>query len=844
MKNTFFRRHALTIILGLTFLLPIVLMGAKTTLKGNRNDVKEWLPASYKETDEYKWFQKNFANETFVLISWDGCTLNDERLQILSAKLLPDPATIVPGDYKGPKLFAKLVTGRTAVDQMMAPPLNLSEDEAITRLRGSLIGMDPKVNQTCAVLTLSAAGKELPRKAVEQIRTAALESGVPTAAIHMGGPPVDNVALDKEGERMLLLLAGLSGLIGLGLSLWYMGDRKLTYFVLACSVYGAALSLAIVTFTGNTMDSILLNMPSIVYTMGMSGAIHIINYWRHNAAKYGMDGAPERGLKMAWLPCMLSAGTTALGLASLCTSELNPINKFGFYAAIGVMSTLALLYTFVPSVLQLWGPKVDRIDPNREVVYSEGEQNHRRRMRWIATFIVNHQKLVWASFLIVVYIAGYGLTRMKTSVNLMALFSKQSEIVKSYAWLEDHLGPLVPMEVVLRLDKEKCNLTFLERLELVQQIQQKLTKLKDIGGSLSAVTFASDLGTGSKGSGLSRASKSILGGERTRRYVLNKHLLEHRDEILKGDYLAECDGEELWRVNVRVAALRNIDYGAFVDDIKRVVEPIVAAERDKGVQGIHGVTYTGLTPLVYKAQNSLLSGLVTSFLTAFVMIAIVMALNFRSITAGLLTMIPTVWPVAMVFGILGWLGIPIDIGTMMTAGVAMGVCVDDTVHYGTWFRRGLRMGMDRKQSTVFAYENAARAMYQSNFVVGFGLAAFGISAFMPTRRFGLLMLALLNFGLLADLVLTPAIMAGPLGHFFSKWWVKPKPLEAAAPVEAMPKFGIAAAADESLPDIAAASDTRRDAATKGIAPPHSPLTTEPKILPLPAAPQRRRDMRG
>ena len=72
------------------FLLPIVLLGAKITLRGNRNDVKEWLPPSYSETSEYKWFQKNFANETFVLISWDGCTLDDERVKILSAKLMPD----------------------------------------------------------------------------------------------------------------------------------------------------------------------------------------------------------------------------------------------------------------------------------------------------------------------------------------------------------------------------------------------------------------------------------------------------------------------------------------------------------------------------------------------------------------------------------------------------------------------------------------------------------------------------------------------------------------------------------------------------------------------------------
>jgi multidrug efflux pump subunit AcrB len=184
-------------------------------------------------------------------------------------------------------------------------------------------------------------------------------------------------------------------------------------------------------------------------------------------------------------------------------------------------------------------------------------------------------------------------------------------------------------------------------------------------------------------------------------------------------------------------------------------------------------------------------------------------------------MIPTVWPVAIVFGGLGWLGIPIDIGTMMTAGVAMGVCVDDTVHYGTWFRRGLQMGLNRIEATRFAFENAAAAMYQSNFVVGFGLAAFGISAFMPTRRFGLLMLTLLMFGLMADLVLTPAIMAGPLGRFFSKRWIKPKELE---------KPGM-------LP-----ADMREDGSV-AIPPPHR--VSEPKIIPMSQAGHRRdRGMSG
>ena len=91
MKHSFFKNHALGLLMLVTFLLPIVLLGAKITLRSNRNDVKEWLPASYRETGEYKWFQKNFANETFVLISWDGCTLGDERIKISLGKSCPMP---------------------------------------------------------------------------------------------------------------------------------------------------------------------------------------------------------------------------------------------------------------------------------------------------------------------------------------------------------------------------------------------------------------------------------------------------------------------------------------------------------------------------------------------------------------------------------------------------------------------------------------------------------------------------------------------------------------------------------------------------------------------------------
>ena len=129
-------------------------------------------------------------------------------------------------------------------------------------------------------------------------------------------------------------------------------------------------------------------------------------------------------------------------------------------------------------------------------------------------------------------------------------------------------------------------------------------------------------------------------------------------------------------------------------------------------------------------------------------------------------MIPNLFPVVVVFGIMGWSGILVDVGTMMTASVALGVAVDDTMHYLTWFRRGLDEGLDRKGAAMRAYERCGTAMTQTTLIGGLGLAAFAFSTFTPTQRFGTLMLTLLAVALVGDLVFLPALLTGPLGRVF------------------------------------------------------------------------------
>jgi hypothetical protein len=170
------------------------------------------------------------------------------------------------------------------------------------------------------------------------------------------------------------------------------------------------------------------------------------------------------------------------------------------------------------------------------------------------------------------------------------------------------------------------------------------------------------------------------------------------------------------------------------------------------------------------------------------MIAVVMMVQLRSFAAGLLSMLPNLFPVIVIFGAMGMFGIDVDIGTVMAASVGLGVAVDDTVHFLTWFRHGMDIGLGHRDATMLAYQRCGRAMVQTTLVGGLGLAVFAISTFTPTQRFGYMMLTLLSAAVVGDLIFLPALTSGPIGRFFGaskkKAWIdEPDEADSDEPVD-------------------------------------------------------------
>lgn len=801
-QRTFFSRMAWPILLLIGLATPFIVYSAYRTVRSNSNRVQDWLPKGYVETVDLKYFREHFLGDQFVLISWDGCKLggdpadpdsepDDPRIEKLAHALVPpDDAPV-----RDPRLqyFKAVTTGRHLLSQLTGPPLNMRYAEALKRLQGLIIGPDGR--QTCVMVSLTDDAsnhlRELIGRGDTRLRRSKhkpgvlfdvlAECGVEKSTVHLGGPPVDNVAIDEEGERTLVRLAFLSGGFGLLLAWWSLRSVKLTLIVFGCGLLSGALGLAAVWWTGQEADAVLMSMPSLVYVLAISGAVHLINYYRQEVNERGVAGAPERAMAFGWKPTTLCNVTNAIGLVCLCASELTPIRKFGAYSALGMMLVLAVLFIYLPAALQIW--PIKRREPTAdESTLREGELPTDgmldRFWQRFGRYVIQHNGMVSVVSMIVIAVLAAGIYNIRTSIDLMELFDSNARILTDYRWLEENVGRLVPMEIVIKFREESRvrenrqrpddhRYTLVDRAAIVGQIQSVLEERfgergEDIiGPSLSAVTFLPaeirDQGRG-------------IGGTATRA-VANTRLERSYDDLIASGYLRvdPNDNSELWRVSLRVAAFQDVDYGRFNDEVRHLVEPLTHQYSNpwaKGDTPMVSAIFTGVVPIVYKAQRELLTSLVDSTSWSFLTITPLLMFVCRGLVAGFVAMLPNVLPILVVFGGMGWIDYPVSIGSMMAASIALGVAVDDTIHYLTWFRDDLVKGSTRKVAILAAYRRCGTPTLQAALINGLGLSVFAVSTFTPTREFGLLMLTIMLTGGVAELIMTPALLAGPLGLVF------------------------------------------------------------------------------
>jgi predicted RND superfamily exporter protein len=750
-QKSFYERRGTAILVIAVALVPLIVWGVFEAIRSNSNDVRDWLPADYPETQQYRWFTRHFGVQDFIVASWPDCTLDDRKLDEFARNL-----SELAGRDKDGSPFARVLTGRSLVEKLCAPPVSLSQELAISRLRGSVIGPDGR--HTCAVMTLHDGAARRLEPAMELIRQAAERAGVRREEVRLGGIPVVNAALNEESTRSLVRLAGVSGFLGLVIAWLCFRDLRLTMLVLAVGVYSAAASLAVVPLVGRPLNAVLITMVPLVYVTAVSGAIHLSNYYLDALQHGSRRRAPGNAVAHAAVPLLLAASTTVLGLLSLGYSDLNPIRMFGVFSAVGVVLGSAAQFLVLPAALAVWMPRVTR---PLSTVKVEANPSHLTLWPKLGEWVTAHAGIVVTVCLIATGAGVVGLLQTRTSIQMFRLFSRSTPVVPMTRWLEERLGATIPLEVIVRFRPES-ETTVVERMRLVAAIHARLRVVPAASGCLSAATFAPPEVYRS-------ARESVV-----RRAVINSRLKSRYAIFHEYGWIARDGDEEMWRISLRVRGIDDLDYAALVGTLQSHIQPVQEQFERFGVSraGVD-LVITGTAPIVFKARQSLLDGMLFGLGTDVALIVIGVILTTRSWLTGGVMFLLSIFPTALVFGCMGLLGVFVDIGSVMTPCVAVGVTVDDVIHFILCHRRGVEQGLTGPHAAIVAYRTCGRAIFQSWCIIGIGLAAFAMSSFVPTFRFGLLMLLLLTAGMVGNLLLLPSLLAGPVGRWIAR---SPTPL--------------------------------------------------------------------
>lgn len=622
-------------------------------------------------------------------------------------------------------------------------------------------------------VAMSESGSAEKANTISLIREAAIAVGVPETQLHLGGRPVGATALN-EGvktavwnpdvpithfhKRSVIIM---SGLVGVAMAFLMLRSVKLSVLVLLVSYFTVFVTLAVVNLTGASMNMVMILMPTFLLVVVMSGAIHVAHYWRHEAY-HNLSTAVTKAAALAGPPCAFATVTTAIGLLSLATSDLKPIRDFGIYSAVGSVIGLGAVLYLLPSLIQ-WipfqPPKPSEVDSSKWEAFG----------RWCAR---KRHWIVWG-YTGVSLVCLIGLQWFRTETKVIRFFPADSRIVQDYWFLEENLAGIIPVDVIVRFDRaSQSQLPFLDRMEIVRTIENRMREHPEISGAIALPDFrpvtekpAEDAGFLQKGGYIRKSNeieRRIKDGEVSGAKSFFAVAKQSHDLHRPGDAELNQADDELWRITAQVNIMSDANFGELMKEVHGIAQSVLRFNA-----GTHHVV-TGMVPLFLETQQALLNSQITSFGAAYLTVSIVMIFAVRHLLAGMITMLPNVYPIGQIFGLISFFNVPVDMGTMMTASIAMGLGVDGTLHKLTWFRRGIMEGRSREDSIALALGHSGPAIWETSAVLAAGMMMLFPADLLLVCRFGWLMAAIIGVAVAGDVLFLPALLGGSLGTMIIK----------------------------------------------------------------------------
>ena len=556
--------------------------------------------------------------------------------------------------------------------------------------------------------------------------------------IYVAGSPAVNNSLKAQMQADMQKFMRITFLIIIVFLFIMFRRLSAVFYPLLVIILSLLATVGTMAWAGTAFKLPTQIVPSLLLAVSIGATVHILSIFfdRFNKTADKRD-ALSYTLGHSGLAIAMTSVTTAIGVGSFYGSEVAPIADLGTYASLGVMVSLFLTLTLLPALLAITKikPKANKAAGKLDML-----------MRKLAILPVKYYKAIIAGSVILVGLALFASTKIELSHNPLHWFQPGDYDRVSTEVIDNAMNGSVTMEVVVDTKKEN-GWNDPERLNRLNVLSEKLEKYTDpythIGKVVSLATIVKE-------------TNRALHENKEAFYSIPQDANLVSQELLLFENSGSDDLEDVVdsqfskaRITIKLPwtdAVKAHDVLAYVK-----AESIKAFPKDE-------VTTTGMIPLLIHTFAGAVHSSVASYIIAFVLITLMMIFILGSVRIGLLSMIPNLTPIILGLLIMALKPIPLDMFTLLIGSIAIGLAVDDTIHFMHNFKRYYLETNDAAKAIEHTFYTTGKAMVITSIVLSLGFYAYMMANMISVQNFGLLTGSVILFALLADLLLAPALM--------------------------------------------------------------------------------------
>lgn len=486
-------------------------------------------------------------------------------------------------------------------------------------------------------------------------------------------------------------------------------------------------------------------LPSFLLAACVGASIHwLSHFYQRYQSSQEKHQAILSALEHAGLPMFFTTLTTAAGLASFATAKITPVSNLGLCGAVGAIAAFVITITLMPILVAL-----SPIKP-RPVV-TQGKQHQTRITRfsvWSAELAINRPWPIIIACIGLTLASAWFLKDTRYSQNALYWFPESSPLRQSVQRIESTLGGTMVVEMLLDTGQER-GIINPQLLQTLDELMHELETYNDGNVKITKVVgLPALIKETNRGVNNNQADAYVIPDDPD---LIGQELL--LVEMGGGkDLMRMIDGKyQKIRTTIMLPWIDAIYYSDFLNMLENKFQAKL---------GQYGEIWaSGMTPIMARTVSAMISSMGRSYLFAITVISLMMILLLGNFKQGLVSMFPNILPITMVLAFMAVINSPLDMFSMLVGSIALGICVDDTVHFMHGFGRIYAQTGDYKQAIRDTLRISGQGMVTTSIVLAIGFSIYQLSALRNLDHFGMLTAVCVGLALLADFWLAAAIMA-------------------------------------------------------------------------------------